>query len=98
MDTRTRHALKQDSFAKATASSFDWISGHRSGVLRWVVSVVAAVVLCIAGLWYWNMRVDAADSALGAAMDTYGAQSGHARRAAADRRLCHRERALEGRP
>lgn len=74
MDTRTRHALKQDSFAKATASSFDWISGHRSGVLRWVVSVVAAVVLCIAGLWYWNMRVDAADGALGAAMDTYGAQ------------------------
>jgi tetratricopeptide (TPR) repeat protein len=74
VDTRTRHALKQDSFAKATASSFDWISGHRSGVLRWVVSVVAAVVLCIAGLWYWNMRVDAADGALGAALDTYGAQ------------------------
>jgi tetratricopeptide (TPR) repeat protein len=73
VDTRTRHALKQDGFAKATASSFDWISGHRSGVLRWVVGVVAAVILCIAGLWYWSMRADAASSALGAALDTYSA-------------------------
>jgi predicted negative regulator of RcsB-dependent stress response len=71
VDTRTRHALKQDSFAKATASSFDWISGHRSGVLRWVVSVVAVVVVCVAGLVFWNLRTAAADTALAAALDTY---------------------------
>ena len=73
MDTRTRHALKQDSFAKATASSVSWVSGHRSGVLRWVVSVVAVVAVCVAGLVYWSLRAAAADSALGAALDTYGA-------------------------
>ena len=73
MDTRTRHALKQDSFAKATASSFSWVSGHRSGVLRWVVSVVAVVAVCVGGLVYWSLRAAAADSALGAALDTYGA-------------------------
>ena len=73
MDTQTRHALKQDSFAQATASSFSWISGHRSGVLRWVIGVVAAVVLCVGGLVFWNMRSTAADSALGAALDIYTA-------------------------
>ena len=32
MDTQTRHALKQDKFAQAAASSADWLSGHRAGV------------------------------------------------------------------
>ena len=43
MDTQTRHALKKDKFAQATASSVSWVSGHRSGVLRW--AIVAVVVL-----------------------------------------------------
>jgi len=73
VDTRTRHALKQDNFAKATADSFDWLSGHRSGVLRWVVSVGAVALLCIGGLVYWTVRTSAADSALGAALDVYDA-------------------------
>ena len=73
MDTRTRHALKQDSLAQAAASGVGWISGHRSGVLRWIVSVVLAGALCIGGLIYWNVRTSAADSALGAALDTYDA-------------------------
>ena len=73
MDTRTRHALKQDSFAQATASSFSWLSGHRTGVQRWVISVVAVLVVGIGGLVFWNLRSTAADSALGAALDTYDA-------------------------
>jgi predicted negative regulator of RcsB-dependent stress response len=73
VDTRTRHALKQDNFAKATADSFDWLSGHRSGVLRWVVSVGAVALLCIGGLVYWTVRTSAADSALGTALDVYDA-------------------------
>ena len=71
MDTRTRHALKQDSFAQATASGFSWVSGHRSGVLRWVIGVAVVVLLCIGGLVYWNIRSSSADSALGTAMDVY---------------------------
>lgn len=72
MDTQTRHALKKDSFAQATASSFDWLSGHRSGVLRWGVSIVLVVLLGVGALVFWNIRSAAADVALGAAMDTYG--------------------------
>jgi tetratricopeptide (TPR) repeat protein len=73
VDTQTRHALKTDSFVQATASSFSWLSGHRSGVVRWIVSAVVVVVLVIAGLVTFGLRSTAADSALGAALDTYTA-------------------------
>jgi predicted negative regulator of RcsB-dependent stress response len=73
VDTQTRHALKKDSFAEATKSSVSWLSGHRSGVLRWVVSAVAVAVLGTAALVFFNVRSSAADSALGAALDTYSA-------------------------
>ena len=71
MDTRTRHALKQDSFAQATASSFSWLSGHRSGVMRWAVSTVVVLVLVVATLVYWNWSSTKANTALGVALDTY---------------------------
>jgi tetratricopeptide (TPR) repeat protein len=71
VDTQTRHALKKDSFAQATASSFSWLSGHRSGVVRWAI-IAAAVVILGGGSWiFWNVRSAAANTALGAALDTY---------------------------
>jgi tetratricopeptide (TPR) repeat protein len=73
VETQTRHALKGDKFAQATVSSFSWLSGHRSGVVRWAVSAVAAVILLGGGLAYWNIRSTAADVALGAALDVYTA-------------------------
>ena len=73
MDTQTRHALKKDKFAQATATSVSWVSGHRSGVLRWSIAAAVVVALCIGGAIYWNVRAAAADSALGAALDTYDA-------------------------
>ncbi len=73
MDTKTRHSLKQDRFAKATASSMSWLSGHRSGVLRWVIVAVVVVVAGVAALVYWNLRSSAADAALDAALDIYNA-------------------------
>ena len=73
MDTQTRHALKGDKFAQATVSGFSWLSGHKSGVLRWVVSVAAVVILLGGGLAYWNIRSTAAEVALGAALDIYTA-------------------------
>jgi predicted negative regulator of RcsB-dependent stress response len=72
VDTQTRHALKKDKFAQATASSVSWVSGHRSGVLRWMIGVVVIVLLGVGALIYWNVRSAAADAALGTAMDTYG--------------------------
>jgi tetratricopeptide (TPR) repeat protein len=73
VDTQTRHALKKDSFAQATATSFSWISGHRSGVLRLVIGVALVLVLGLGALIYWNIESAAGDTALGSAMDTYNA-------------------------
>lgn len=73
MDTQTRHALKNDKFAQATASSVSWVSGHRSGVVRWAIAAVVVLAVIIGAAVYWNMRTAAADTALGAALDTYDA-------------------------
>ena len=73
MDTQTRHALKGDKFAEATRTGVSWVSGHREGVVRWVVSVGAVVVVAIALVIFWNVRTSSADSAFGAALDTYTA-------------------------
>jgi tetratricopeptide (TPR) repeat protein len=73
VDTQTRHALKKDKFAQATASSVSWVSGHRSGVVRWAVLLAVVVVVAVVGLVLWNQQTTAADTALGAALDTYTA-------------------------
>ncbi|MGA7831461.1 MAG: coatomer subunit epsilon [Terracidiphilus sp.] len=74
MDTQTRHSLKKNSFAAATASSVSWVSGHRSGVLRWIIVAVVVLVAGVASLVVWSQRSNAAGIALGAALDTYSAQ------------------------
>lgn len=73
MDTQTRHALKGDKFAQATKTSVGWISGHRSGVLRWAITAAVVVLLGIGSLIFWNLRSAAADAALGTALDAYSA-------------------------
>jgi predicted negative regulator of RcsB-dependent stress response len=73
VDTQTRHALKKDKFAQATASSVSWVSVHRSGVMRWAISAAVVLVAVVGGLVFWSLRSTAADSALGAALDTYDA-------------------------
>jgi tetratricopeptide (TPR) repeat protein len=71
VDTQTRRALKQDKFAVATASGMSWLSGHRSGVLRWVISAVVVIAVVIAALVFWSMKAASADKALGTALDLY---------------------------
>jgi predicted negative regulator of RcsB-dependent stress response len=73
MDTQTRHALKKDKFAQATASSVSWVSGHRSGALRWGITAAVVLALGVGALVFWDMKSKAADSALGAALDIYDA-------------------------
>lgn len=73
MDTQTRHALKGDKFAQATVSGVTWLSGHRSGVMRWVIVAVVVVVAIAGAGTYWGVRSAAADVALGSAMDLYSA-------------------------
>jgi tetratricopeptide (TPR) repeat protein len=74
VDTRTRHALKKDRFAQATANSMSWLSVHRSGVQRWSVVVVAVLVAGGLALGYWTWASNKADTALGTALDVYTAQ------------------------
>lgn len=66
MDTRTRHALKKDRFAQATASSMSWLSVHRSGVQRWAIVSVAVLVVGGIALGFWVWASNKADTALGA--------------------------------
>ena len=71
MDTQTRHALKQDKFAKATASSMSWMSGHRSNILRWVIPAAVVLAVVVGALVFWTLKSNSADRALGAAVDLY---------------------------
>jgi len=73
VDTQTRHALKGDKFAQATKTSVTWLSGHRSGVMRWVITAGVVLVVGAGLLIFWNVREASANAALGAAMDTYSA-------------------------
>lgn len=71
MDTRTRHALKQDKFALAAKTSASWVSEHQAGVVRWCIVAGVILVLAIGGLVFWSLRSSAANAALGAAIDVY---------------------------
>jgi predicted negative regulator of RcsB-dependent stress response len=73
VDTQTRRALKTDKFAVATAGSVSWVTEHRSSLVRWVIIGVVVLALLIGGGIFWNLRSTAAETALGAALDTYGA-------------------------
>jgi len=73
VDNQTRHALKTDSFAHATATSVNWMGAHRSSVVRWTLIATALVVVVIGGLIFCNVRSSAADKALNAALDVYSA-------------------------
>jgi tetratricopeptide (TPR) repeat protein len=73
VDTETRHALKANSFAQATASGVNWLGVHKSGVVRWLIAA-AVVVVAVVGLAIgWSVRSAAANAALGVALDAYNA-------------------------
>ena len=74
MDSQTRHALKQDKFVMATQSSAGWIGEHRSSVIRYSIALVVVLAVLITGVVVYNQRSEAAESALGAALDVYSAQ------------------------
>lgn len=71
MDTQTRHALKQDSFVQATASSLSWIDAHRSAVIKASIAIVALIAIVSAGVIFYNNRSESAEVLFGQAMDIY---------------------------
>ena len=73
MDTQTRHALKQDKFAQATASGVNWLGEHRSNLVRWGIAAGVVVLLVVGVAIFRYVESNGADLALGAALDTYNA-------------------------
>jgi tetratricopeptide (TPR) repeat protein len=51
-----------------------WLSGHRSGVQRWAIALIAVLVAGGIALGFWSWDSNKAGIALGAALDTYTAQ------------------------
>jgi tetratricopeptide (TPR) repeat protein len=71
VDTQTRHALKQDSFVQATASSLNWVDANRSTLIKASIAVVVVLGLFFAGLIAYNNRSEHAEVLFGQAMDIY---------------------------
>lgn len=71
MDTQTRHALKQDSFVEATASSLSWVSDNRSLVIRSAIALVVAAAAITAGVLIYTSREAKAEDLFGQAMNIY---------------------------
>ena len=71
MDTQTRHALKQDRFITATTSGLDWMGENRAALIRWIIAVVVAIAIAVAGIVIYEQRQASADRLLGQAMDIY---------------------------
>ena len=71
MDTQTRHALKQDRLVDATRTSVDWFQDNRAVVIRTVVAAVVCLAILVGALVIYGNRSNAANLALGEAMDTY---------------------------
>ncbi len=71
MDTRTRHALKQDKFVTVTTSGLEWIGEHRSHMVAWAVGVVLAIGVAVGSIVVYQQRETTANQLLGQAMDIY---------------------------
>ena len=71
MDTQTRHALKQDRFATATASGLDWLQENRRNTIIGVVAVVVLAAIIITSAVIYDSRSAHAQQLFGQAMDIY---------------------------
>jgi tetratricopeptide (TPR) repeat protein len=71
VDTQTRHALKQDRFATATASGLDWLQENRTNTIASVIAIIILAALIVTGAVIYNSRSASAENEFGKAMDVY---------------------------
>lgn len=71
MDTQTRHALKHNALADSAQSGMDWLQENLNSVLLFTAVLAAVLAVGIGGIIFYSNRVDAAQQAFGAAMQTY---------------------------
>jgi tetratricopeptide (TPR) repeat protein len=71
VDTQTRHALKQDRFVEATASSLEWLETNRRNTIIAVTALVVLIGLIIIGAVVYNTRTSRAQDLFGQALTIY---------------------------
>jgi hypothetical protein len=74
VQSSTRKNLKQDKFASAVGDQIHWTVEHRGTVMRILIAVLVVLVAAIGFSLYIDTRNEAANTAFGAAMQTYEAQ------------------------
>lgn len=74
MDSKTRHALKQDKFVQATTSSIGWLGENRDVILKIALPAVIIAILAIGGTVLYTVQSDKADVELGSALTIYTGQ------------------------
>ena len=73
MDSKTRHALKQDKFVTATQSGLSWIEIHRDELIRASIAAVVILAVVVGGGIYYQHENTVASLALGQALEIYNA-------------------------
>jgi tetratricopeptide (TPR) repeat protein len=71
VDSKTRHALKQDKFVTVTQTGLSWIEIHRTRVIRTSLATVVILAAIIGGAVYYQHQNTAASVALGQALEIY---------------------------
>ncbi len=71
MDSKTRHALKQDKFVTATQTGLSWIEIHRDRLIRASIAVVVILAAIIGGGAWYEHQTAQASVALGQALEIY---------------------------
>jgi len=66
-----RRLKKQDKFHELTGESLQWAESHRQKTIVGAVTLVAVVLAVVGGYSWYTSRSAAAETALGAAMQTY---------------------------
>jgi tetratricopeptide (TPR) repeat protein len=71
VDQQTKKALKHDQFIDTTNQSLEWASENRRSVVITSAIAVAAILIVICGVLFYNSRAAKASVAFGTAMQAY---------------------------
>ena len=71
MDQQTRQALKHDKFVDTTNHGLEWATENRRSLIVTSSIVVAAILVTVIGVIFYNSRSAQASVAFGAAMQAY---------------------------
>ena len=71
MDQQTRQALKHDKFVDTTTHGLEWAGENRRSLIATATIAVAAILIVVGGVLFYNNRSEQASTAFGAAMQAY---------------------------